>query len=327
MSYFELDSQRRTDPVKQVDISPANEVLFSEGELSTKLREFCGKLGNRPAAAAARAVLEKDLEQLEAGIELASQDKYFPLAYDSFATIFDYFDRAPLFVSERAEARENARGLFWQYSEDLKLLFEEGQLCKGLDAYLLSPEQAEAKMEAHRIVMLDTFARTGMGTTAKDLINISPLQSSGWNGDLKLLQSDLLPLLEEGYCCAVLAGTAKAASNLAADLAKMGLPASYVKDLKSIQYRKVLVLAGTLSAGFEYPQIKFSLTTTGKAVTISASRPKKRKGEEIKSLSDLTEGDYARHRQRLYQNSIRRRRHPLRPGNPAGPGFQVYRPP
>ena len=105
----------------------------------------------------------------------------------------------------------------------------------------------------------------------------------------------LLPLLEEGYCCAVLAGTAKAAANLASDLAKMGLPASYVKDVKAIQYRKVLVLAGTLSAGFEYPQIKFSLTTTGKAVTASSGRPKKRKGEEIKSLSDLTEGDYVVH--------------------------------
>ena len=94
---------------------------------------------------------------------------------------------------------------------------------------------------------------------------------------------------------AVLAGTPKAAANLASDLSKMGLPASYVKDLKAIQYRKVLVLAGTLSAGFEYPQIKFSLTTTGKAVTVTAAPPKKRKGEEIKSLSDLTVGDYVVH--------------------------------
>lgn len=140
---------------------------------------------------------------------------------------------------------ENARGLFWQYSEDLKVLLDEGQLCKGLDSYLLSPEQVDAKISGQRVVMMDTFARAG-GLTVKDLLNINPLQSSGWNGDLKLLQSDLTPLLEEGYCCAVLAGTPKAASNLAADLVKMGLPASYVRDIKTIQYRKVLVLAGTL---------------------------------------------------------------------------------
>ena len=295
MSYFELDSQRRTDTVQRIDVSPANEVVFSEGELSTKLSEFCEKLGNRKNFAAAKAVLEKDLEQLDAGVELASEDKYFPLAYDTFATLFDYFDKAPLFISERTEAREGARGLFWQYSEDLKILFDEGQLCKGLDSYLLSPEQAEAKMEAHRVILLDTFARTGSGEGIKDIINLSPLQSSGWNGDLKLLQSDLMPLLEEGYCCVVLAGTAKAASTLANDLARMGLPATCVKDLKALQYRKVLVMAGTLSAGFEYPTIRFSLTTTGKAVIAPSTKPRKRKGEEIKSLSDLTEGDYVVH--------------------------------
>ncbi len=295
MSYFELDSQRRTDPVDSLSISPANEVVFGEGELSTKLTEFCGKLGDKKVFEAAKAALQKDLDKLNSGMELDSQDKYFPLAYDTFDTVADYFEDAPVFLSERSEMRENARGLFWQYSEDMKILLDEGQLCKGLDSYLLSPEQAEARLMKHRVAMLDTFARTGSGDGLKDLMNISPLQSSGWNGDLKLLHSDLMPLLEEGYCCAVLAGTPKAAANLASDLSKMGLPASYVKDLKSIQYRKVLVLAGTLSAGFEYPQIKFSLTTTGKAVTVTAAPPKKRKGEEIKSLSDLTVGDYVVH--------------------------------
>ena len=75
MSYFELDSQRRTDAVDRVDISPANEVVFSEGELSTRLREFCGKLGTKKAFAEAKKVLEKDLDQLDAGVDLASEDK------------------------------------------------------------------------------------------------------------------------------------------------------------------------------------------------------------------------------------------------------------
>ena len=65
MSYFELDSQRRTDPVKQVDISPANEVLFGEGELSTKLREFCEQLGKKKVFDKAKQVLQKDIDQLE----------------------------------------------------------------------------------------------------------------------------------------------------------------------------------------------------------------------------------------------------------------------
>ena len=295
MSYFELDSQRRTDPVEQVAVSPACEVLFPEGELAKRLSALIEALGGRKSTEAARQALQKDLDQLEGGVALDSLDKYFPLAYETFDTVADYFDNAPVFLSERSDMREAARGLFWQYSEDVKALFTEGQLCKGLDSYLLSPEQAEERLLRHRAVMLDTFARMGSGSGLKDLLNIAPLQSSGWNGELKLLKSDLTPLLEEGYCCIVLAGTQKAAVNLAGDLAKLGLPAEYVRDVKVIQYRKVLVVAGTISAGFEYPQIKVSVTTTGRAAVVQAARPKKRRGEEIKSLSDLTVGDYVVH--------------------------------
>lgn len=294
MSYFELDSQRRTEKALKIKISPAREVTFGEGELFTKLTDFCGKLGSRKATAEAKETLQQDLDTLSSGMELNSLDKYFPLAYENFATIVDYFENAPVFVSEFVEAKETARSAFWQYSEDLKLLFDDGQLCKGLDSYMLSPEQAEARLLGHRLVYFDTFARTGL-SGLKEIVTINPLQSSGWNGDLKLLKSDLYPLLEQGYCCCILAGTAKSAGNLATDLTKMGIDAQYVKDLKNIRYRSVFVLEGTLSTGFEYPQIKFSLTTTGKAVNAPLRKAKKRKGEEIKSLSDLTLGDYVVH--------------------------------
>ena len=295
ISYFELDSQRRTDSVERLTISPANEVIFPEGELARKLREFCANLGEKKAFSAAKAHLQGELDLLESGGELASADKYFPLAYSRFATVADYFENAPVFISERAEMRESGRGFFWQYSEDMKLLLDEGQLCKGLDSYVLSPEQAEARLEGQRVVLLDTFARGGAGAQLKDIININPLQSSGWNGDLKLLKSDLVPLLEEGYCCIVLAGTVKAAANLAGDLSKMGLPASYVRDVKALQYRKILVVVGALSNGFEYPQLRLSLTTMGRTFNTPSAPTKKRKGEEVKSLSDLTVGDYVVH--------------------------------
>ena len=68
-------------------------------------------------------------------MELNSLDKFFPLAYDEFATVADYFDNAPVCISEFVEAKEAARSTFWQYSEDLKLLFDDGQLCKGCLLY------------------------------------------------------------------------------------------------------------------------------------------------------------------------------------------------
>ena len=119
MSYFELDSQRRTEKALKIKISPAREVTFGEGELFTKLTDFCGKLGSRKATAEAKKTLQQDLDTLSSGMELNSLDKYFPLAYENFATIVDYFENAPVFVSEFVEAKETARSAFWQYSDCL----------------------------------------------------------------------------------------------------------------------------------------------------------------------------------------------------------------
>ena len=293
ISYFELDSQRRTESLDTLSISPAREVLFEEGELEEKLGKLIDSLGNRKTTENAKNILQKDLDRITSGLELDSYDKYFPLT-GRFATLLDYFQDAAVFFSEYTDMKETLRAQWVQFQEDIKVLLEEGQLCKGLDGYQLSPEMLELSLKEHRCIYLETFAHGGFGTL-KDVINLSPLQNSGWNGDLKLLKSDLDPLMEQGYCCCIFAGTDKAAQNLANDLVRMGIPASYEKDLKAIKYRKVFVLAGTLSTGFEYPEIRFSLTTTLRATSLPTKKVKKRKGEEIRSLSDLTVGDYVVH--------------------------------
>ncbi len=294
ISYFELDSQRRTEKIERIEITPAREVSVSNDELIKKLEEFSKNLGNRKATLKAKEKIENDLELLRENLEPSSFDKYFPLVFENFDTITDYFEDAPLFVSEITECKENAKGVHSQYSEDLKILFDDGELCKGLDRYLLTPEETELKFTKHRIVYFDTFARTGL-TGLKEIVTLNPLQSSGWNGDINLLKSDLIPLLEQGYCCCVMAGTEKAASNLANDLVSAGINAQFIKDVRKIKLRSVFVISGTLGAGFEYPSAKFSLITTGKTTNAPYRKIKKRKGEEIRSLADLTVGDYVVH--------------------------------
>ena len=293
LSYFELDSQRRTEPIDRVQISPANEVSFEEGALLEKLREFAKSLGGRKTTAAAKENILKDIDQLEQGLELASLDRYFPLAYARFATLLDYFEHAPVIISERSDVTESARAVFKQYSEDIKILFDDGQLCKGLDSFYLSAEEFMEELAVHRIAYFDTFARGGV--PLKDLVSLSPLQNSNWNGDIKLLKSDLDSLLSQGYCCFVFAGTDKAAQTLANDLSRMGLPAQYEKDVKKLTLKRVFVLEGSFSSGFEYPDNKISMISTGRAAAATKRTFKKRKGEEIRSLFDLTEGDYVVH--------------------------------
>ncbi len=291
MSYFDIETQRRTEPVERLKLTPAAEVLFeSPGLLRERLQAFSEKDG-RPIAES----LRRDIERLDGGIELSDLDKYIGLAYEKPGTIFDHLGDAVLFVSEFAAGKENLRATLQQHAEDIKLLFEEGELCRGLDRFCLELGALQSRWEQLPTVYLDTFARTNPELRLKKLITVNALQTSGWSGELRLLREDLQALLDLGYACAVLAGTEKAAQTLAADLRRENIPADYTADLSQFTYKKVSVLAGNLSGGFEYPEVKFALLTSSKTVKLSAKRLKKKKGEEIKSLSDITKGDYVVH--------------------------------
>ena len=292
MSTFDLDTQRRTDTVKQVKISPAAEVLVSGPEaLRAIIERMQAALGRGKHAQTAKARLDKDLERLDNDLEIYSIDRFLPVAYDRQATLLDYFEQPVVFFSEYHNCKERAKNFLAQQAEDIKILLEEGELCELNCNFTTDFGALCSAAERTGTVYLDTFARSHPDVKARSLITANALQNSGWSGEMKLLVDDLTALVGQGYCCAVLAGTAKAASTLAGDLRKAGIPADYVKDMKSVTFRKVFVLEGNLSAGFDYPELKFSLITNTRTQKLSTKRAKKRKGEEIRSLSDLHVGD------------------------------------
>ncbi|MGI5959889.1 MAG: transcription-repair coupling factor [Massiliimalia sp.] len=293
LSFFDLESQRRTDPVDQVVITPASECLFDSPEV---LREKIAALKDKIKTGTAAEKLAADLTRLDSGMELYSIDKYLPLAYETLATILDYYEPdVMMFVSEYVSIKERAKSFSWQHHEDLKTLFEDGELCKGLDRYCAEFPQIQHRFSEANSVFLDTFARSNHDVKFKTILNINPIQTSNFSGELKVLYEDISPLLENGYCIAVLTGTPKAASNLAHDLQKMGINAEYAKDMKGFVMRKVYVLAGNISSGFEYPEIKFSLISTNKSVATQTRRSKYKKGKQIRSLDDLSQGDLVVH--------------------------------
>ena len=85
--------------------------------------------------------------------------------------------------------------------------------------------------------------------------------------------------------------------NVAADLKAAGLPAGYFESLSAITPGTVAVVAGTLSAGFEYPNAKFTLITHGRMSAGSQPKAKKKdkNSKAVYSLAELTPGDYVVH--------------------------------
>ena len=297
IAVFKTDTQRREDNCKRCMITPAREVLYGSPEsfaddLEARAKKLRGKY-----SAPAKEHLLGDAGKLRDGLTLQNIDKYLPVLYERRCTLLDYLpDDAPLFVCEPAGVREELRSANRLMTEDMKILFEEGVLFEGCDRYLMDYDCIAEEAALHPTLFLDTFTRSIGDIPLKELYNIDAVQLAVWGGELAHLTEDLDAYLDSGYTICILAGTEKAGRALTSDLVGKGYNADYAADLPALTPKKVYVLPGSLSAGFEYPEIKLAVFTHGRVgASLKKRRKAKQKSDPIRSLADLTPGDYVVH--------------------------------
>lgn len=297
MGYFEIVSQRRTENVDKIKITPSVEVLTGDGlKLSEKIEKLAASL--RGKAVKARQALNRDAEMLRSGLKPASTDKYIPLIYETPSTVLSYADDALLFVSDTAKVKERGNAAQTLLLEDIKDFLESGELCRGLDRFALTWAEMKDEYEQRGAIYLDTFARGSFDTPIKTLINMDGRTLAPWGGDYSLLKEDIVPALQSGWCVAVMAGTEKAAQALCEMLSEDGIPAAAYSEYPSSFLKKsVNVLSGGLSGGLEYPAEKFMLISRGRASLLKPKQisRKKRSKEGFNSLDELHRGDYIVH--------------------------------
>lgn len=293
LSEFDVESQRRTNSLDKISISPARETLFESDEiLCEKIEELVKKLRGKKADAVRQNLLN-DVNRLRGGAGVHNADRYFPLCYDGEATVFDYAER--VFVCENTAVRESFRAAALQHVEDIKILVDEAKICKGLDRYMLTKAELYSALESRTRVYFDSFLRGG-GVELGTMINVrSAVQTSPWGGEYKILEDEMRSYLERNMCCYIFAGTEKGAKNLAHDLAEDGFNAEYYTAPEAPVQGKVIVTSGTLSAGMEYLESGLCVFTHTAVHEARRRIPKKKKGEEIRSLEDISVGDLVVH--------------------------------
>ncbi len=297
VSYFDILSQRRTDPLPAIDIPPACEILYdSAAELADSITVLADSLTGKRAATVRESLLA-DADRLRGGAPLTAADRYLPLIYPTQTTALDYAPDALVVISENAKVRERIRTSDWQLEEDVRSLLEEGLLCKELCRYRMDAEDLSRKLEGYPTVFMETFARSSSDITVRALHAVTCRQLPVWSGGISLLCEDLQDCLSRHMACIVLAGAEeKNAQTLAEDLQKQGIPALYAPSPEKPLRDRVLVLRGGLSAGAEFPDAGLTVITHGRINTTRRKRRLNRTaGAEIHSLSELTVGDYIVH--------------------------------
>ena len=292
---FDLLTQRRTRELDEAFIAPAKEILpDSEKAFIKALRDAHSRLRGKQGVLA-KAQIEADLERLDAGLSVAAPDRYLPLCYPFPATLFDYLPEATVAVSEFIKQKEVLKALLTQQNEDISLLFEEGILFSGCDTFSMSTADYFSLLAEGKTVLVDSFLRTASEIPIRSVVDFAAVTLSLWSGDLESLLDDLRDYMARGYTVAVFCGTERAAHALTTDLINNKINAAFAEDARPLP-GTTFVLEGNLSSGFDFPQAKFAVLSHGHTAAQSGKKRKFRKAENpLKSLSDLTPGDYIVH--------------------------------
>lgn len=298
LSYFDIGSQRRFQKTGKIRLTPSTEIIIEDKEaLADKIVHQASLLRGKNIVKA-REKLYSEAELIRSGASIPNADKFIGQIYGKPECLFDYFDRdALIFVSEYSNVRDRGKMMDFQNTEILKQGLADGVLCRGFDRFSLTLNECTERFEAHGVILLENFVHGSIDLKLNEVISFNSKQLGSWNGSYRQLREDIDSLCSASYRGVVLAGTEKAAKKLCETMAADGYNAEYSENPGFVADKKIIVMSGALSSGFELPAEKFFLISYGQA----AYRPEKKRvrrkkeGNEIYSLSELTPGDYVVH--------------------------------
>ena len=298
LNYFDLETQRRTEPVDEITLAPSSEVFISDREdLATQIEKKAGHLRSEKSIKA-KEILRNEADSIRKGLHLANLDKYITLIYGESATLFDYIDESFIcFMCEESAVRERMTHIEFHFKEDVMAFIEEGVLCRGLDKYSIDYKEVCNELEIRGVCYLDNFTQGSHTLPLSEFVSVSGKTLPFLAGTVAEMCEELDPIEKDKSIIVILAGTEKGAENLTEALIDRGYKACLANYEQCLEYGNIYVMSGTLSSGFEYTRENIFIYAQGKRSGVKEKKKRKlpKNGQEIYSLSDLSIGDYVVH--------------------------------
>ena len=307
---FDPMTQRANTAIKEARLLPAKEVVVS-GEAREKIaREIAKLLQNADLSDTARDKLLREAQVASSTLEINFRDKYLGLIYENKSCLFDYFDRAVIFIDGTNACKENAERFVKQLEADRAGMLSVGTVSERAATYSASLNDYASYLDKSLTVHVNPFAG-GVGT-----IKLSGLfgfrtrrtVSYGGSGNATMLYEDLSSYRKGLYRVIILTDNKQGAESLISALSEGGIAAVFVPELSDADVTvapggSVFVTVGSY-LGFDLlgPKIAVLSMAQDEGRAITAKRRQQRilrrsggAGKRIMSHAELSVGDYVVH--------------------------------
>ncbi len=285
ISYFDIETQRKTESCDNIQIVPASESsIFDKEKLAEILQKELEKNINKERY----DLLIKDIDCLKSGISVPS-DRYLDYIYEKPETLLDYFDGIAV-LCDSASIIESVKSAEKEAVEDREILLSEGLIGENYSPFCLSEAELVSKLKKIKTVYFESLPRSQFPMPPERVFSFNLKQLSP-SASVSAMADDINP--DKNALTVILAGENRAAESLALSLRDNDIAATFAKELESAE-KGIFVLPKFLSEGFEIPAAKLTVIAYGRA-SYKKRKVKFKKGGNIGSLDELHIGDAVVH--------------------------------
>lgn len=314
---FDRESQRSIEPLAQIDLFPAREMILTterlerglkiiEDETADRVSALYESLHTEEAARLRRLVdtLKEELLTLSVQVNLEPYIRYF---YEEVCCLADLFDTEDtLFViDDPARCLMHARAVEEEFRESMTHRASIGFLLPGQMDLIFPASVISARLARFRRVQAETLLSSGEDALFGEEEGAAPVFSfevqgiAPYNNSFDTLIKDLKRYRREGYCVVILSGSRSRAKRLVEDLRDHDVTAFYAEDPNRVlQSGEIMTYYGRLRQGFAYTALKLAVISESDIFTVKKEKKRKKKrfsGDAINDFSDLKIGDYVVH--------------------------------
>lgn len=233
---------------------------------------------------------QKSTEKIESAEIIPAQDT------DESGSLLSYIDPDSLAViDEPVRTAESAKAIKADMEERVKTLIENGNIESVREKYINDYGEILSELLKMQTVSVSLLSKSTPDIRSKEFLTLTVKSVKPYGKNSELLADDVTYYKMRGYRTVIMAGSDERIRSLTGFLTDKNI--SVTTDLSALpDPGAVLLLHGSLSAGFEYPLIKTAVISD-RDISRDLKRKKKKraKGDEILSFSDLVPGDYVVH--------------------------------
>lgn len=286
---FDVESQRTIEPIKEINILPAEEFLVNSEELET--------VGNKILEKYPNAI--SDVEIIKNGNYLSKIDKYFEFFFEDTSSLLDYISKdALVFVDEPTRIVSKCQAISTDNKEFIESFLDKNKIIPSYTKSMYSYLDIQYMLEKKNIINLE---RVDVNTHAKrNGYSFNCREVNFFRGSMDIFVQEVQEAHDNGKIVLILGGTISKARGIATMLLEHNVPSIFLEKLEDafLTTKQIVVIPGSLSEGIEYVDINLVIAA-GEISTIKESKRSYKpsifkEGKKV-VFADLNVGDYIVH--------------------------------